>query len=100
MHKQPTIYHVPSNCSEALQQEKYSWWHDSALLVIARGIQEHRDNVTLYADLPGMWSSENPMTIISENILTVSACPDMVLVREDEVTLIELTIPYNSTESF
>ena len=29
-HKQPTIHHILSNCSEAFQQGRYTWRHDSA----------------------------------------------------------------------
>ena len=42
---------------------------------------------------------ESAISTIPENILVTSARPDMVLVGEDEVTLIELTIPNNSMES-
>ena len=80
-HKQPTVHHILYNCSEALQQGRYTWRHDSALLVLARGIQEHLDSdTTLYADLPGMQASDNPLSTIPENILVTSARPDSVLV--------------------
>lgn len=63
---------------------------------------KHVDSdITLNADLPGtcMLASDNPLFTIPENILVTSAHPDMVLVGEDEVILIELTIPHNSMES-
>lgn len=50
-----------------------------------------------------MRASENQVAAIPENILVTSARPDIILVRVDEVTLIELThctIPHNSMESF
>ena len=53
----------------------------------------------LYADLPGMRANDNPISTIPENTLATSARPDIALVGEDEVTLIELTIPHNSMES-
>ena len=53
----------------------------------------------LYPDLPGMRANGNPISTIPENTLVTSARPDIVLVGEDEVTLIELTIPHNSMES-
>ena len=46
-----------------------------------------------------MWASDNPISTVAMNILVTSARLDMVLVGEDEVTLIELTIPHNSMES-
>ena len=71
-----------------------------AALVRVRGIQEHLDsNIMLYADLPGMQANDNPISTIPENTLVTSASPDIVLVGEDKVILIELTIPHNSMES-
>ena len=46
-----------------------------------------------------MRASENPVATIPDDTLVTSAQPDIVLVGEDEVTLIELTIPHNSLES-
>ena len=69
-------------------------------MALVRGIKAHLDgDIKMYADLPGMRSNDNPISTIPENILVTSACPDMVLVGEDEVTLTELTIPHNSMES-
>lgn len=70
------------------------------LSALVRGIQQHLDSdTTLYADLPGMWASDNPISTLPAIILVTSAHPDMVLVEEDKVTLIELTFPQNSMES-
>ena len=61
---------------------------------------KHLDhNIALYADLPSMRASENPVATIPEDILVTSARPDIVLVGVDEVTLTELTIPHKSMES-
>ena len=43
--------------------------------------------------------SENPPSTVPVSILaTTSARPDMVLIRSMEITLIELTVPYDSRE--
>ena len=57
-------------------------------------------NTKLYADLSGMKACENPVSTIPEEIAVTSAGPDNVLVGEDIVTLIELTIPHHPLESF
>ena len=99
-HKQPTIHHILSNCPEALQQGRYTWQHDCALQTLVKSIKGHLDSdTTLYADLPGMRASENSVATIPEDTLVTSAHPDIVLVGEDKVTLIELTVPHNSLES-
>ena len=99
-HKQPTIHHILSNCPEALHQGRYTWRHDCALKVLVKSIKEHLDSdTTLYADLPGMRASDNPLSTIPEDILITAARPDIVLGRKEEIILIELTIPHNSFES-
>ena len=63
-------------------------------------LRDHlEDNVTLYVDLPNMRASDNPLTTIPESILVTSAHPDIVLVEEDDTTMLELAIPHNSIES-
>ena len=91
-YNQPTIHHILSNCPKALQQRRYTWWHDYTLQTLAKSIKKHLANEpTFYADLPGMRANENP-TSIPEVILVTLASPDIVLVEEGEVTLIEFTI--------
>ena len=45
-----------------------------------------------------MRASNNPLTTIPESILVTSACPDIVLVEEDDITRVEL-IPHNSMKN-
>ena len=52
-----------------------------------------------YADLQNLRACDNPSATIPEKIVTTSARPDLVLVREKEVVLMELTIPHNSLEA-
>ena len=99
-HKQPTIHHILSNCPEVLQQGRYTWRHNCTIITLVQGIKEHLDSdTTLYADLPGLRASDNPVSTIPESTLVTSARPDTVLIRADEISLIELTVPYNSLES-
>ena len=56
------------------------------------------DDDVLYVDLPGKQASENPPSTVPVSILATSARPDMVLIRSMEITLIELTVPYDSRE--
>ena len=99
-HKQATVHHILSNSQIALEQGRYTWRHDSALKSLVGGLHDHlEDNVILYADLPKMRTNDNPLAIIPESILTTSVCLDIVLVGDDEITLLELTIPHNSMES-
>ena len=45
----------------------------------------------LYADLPGLRATDNPQS-------TIPARPDIVIIRANEISFIELTVPYNSPD--
>ena len=53
----------------------------------------------LYADFSNHHVCDNSPTTIPQGIVPTSACPDLVIIREKEVLLLELMIPYNSPES-
>ena len=53
----------------------------------------------VYADLQNLRACDNPSATIPEKIVTTSARQDLVLVREKEFVLMELTIPHNSLEA-
>ena len=55
--------------------------------------------VKLYADLPGPHASESPPVTLPTDLPTLTARPDIVLVSEESVTMLELTIPSNSKEA-
>ena len=53
----------------------------------------------IYADLPEMRASENPQGTIPDNVIITSARPDIVIIEQGYVHLIELTIPHSSPDS-
>ena len=66
-HKQPPVHHILSNCRTALEQGRYTWRNNSALKSLVEGLHDHlEDNFTLYADLPNMRASDNPLATIPE----------------------------------
>ena len=46
-----------------------------------------------------MRANDNPLATIPESILITSVRLDIVLVADDEITMLEFTILHNSTES-
>ena len=58
-----------------------------------------KDEDVLYIDLSGKHASEIPSSTVPVSIQTTSARPDMFLVRNMLLTLIELTISYDSREN-
>ena len=56
------------------------------------------DGTTLYADLPGLRASENPATTIPTSVTATTARPDVVVIKDNRITLLELTVPTNTPE--
>ena len=56
--------------------------------------------MSLFADLPGRLANSSPPATIPPSISTTSSRPDLVLVSERELYLLELTICNNSPTGF
>ena len=96
----PTTVHILNGCQEALTQGRYTWRHDSVLnCIISLVLNEIPPCAKLYADLPGLRASESPPATLPADLSTSTARPDIVLVSEESVTMLELTIPSNSKEA-
>ena len=98
----PTVLHILNTCPTSLNQGRFTWRHDSVLQRLVWGIihvPALSKDERLYADLPNHHVCHNPPTTIPQDIVPTSARPDLIIIREKEVLLLELTIPYNSPES-
>ena len=96
----PTTLHILNGCPLALSQGRYTWRHDSVLVKLLSTIKmllSPEDRI--YGDLSSFRASDNPLATVPPEIVVTSARPDMVVVRNCEILLIELTVPYNSPES-
>ena len=98
--RSPTVLHILNFCPIALNQQRFTWRHDSVLLKLFSSLRSFLgEGEALYVDLPGKRASEAPQATVPISILVTSARPDMVLIRGLEITLIELTVPYDSREN-
>ena len=94
-----TVRHILSCCPTALNQERYTWRHDSILAHLTQLLKLHLPyGTTLYADLPGLRASENPTATIPTSVATTTARPDIVVIQNNRITLLELTVPTNTQE--
>ena len=98
-HHLPITHHILSACPIALEQGRYTWRHDSTLNVLVKGLRTALPEARILADLPGLRAEENPPSTIPSELLVTTARPDIVVIANQEVTLVELTIPFNSPES-
>ena len=106
----PTVHHILSGCPIALDQSRYSWRHDSQTLPLVymyysvfSGLKNLLCDVkqlVIYADLPNCRAEENPPLTVPPAIVCTSSRPDIVVVENSQVvSLIELTVPFNSPEA-
>ena len=96
----PMSAHILNGCQEALIQGQYTWRHDSVLNCLLSSVRETLSATAhLYADIPTWRASESPPATIPTNISTTRARPDIVLIEDLSVNLIELMIPTNTYEA-
>ena len=85
-HNPQTLGHVVAGCNIALTQGRYTWRHNSVLKIIANTLS--RSCKSLYVDLPS-FASHCIVTGDQER-------PDIVIVQNKTVTLIELTVGFET----
>ena len=95
-----TLGHLLSSCPKSL--DRYSFRHDSVLSHLLETIvQSKKEGVTCYADLNG-WRT-NGGTIPPDLVLTEQK-PDLVIIDRSvlpaKVVLLELTVPWDSSDNF
>ena len=85
-HQVQTLGHVVAGCNVSLADGRYTWRHNSVLQVIANSLTRFCSN--LFADLP---SFASPCIITGEQ-----ERPDIVIVQQKAVMLLELTIGFET----
>ena len=85
-HQVQTLGHVVAACNVSLPDGRYTWRHDSVLQVIANSLTRFCSN--LFVDLP---SFASPCIITGEQ-----ERPDIVIVPQKAVMLLELTIGFET----
>ena len=78
-----TQFHVLNNCSVAADDGRYTWRHDSILFTLLYYVKQLTSHgFTIFADLEGFSS---PTELFNR------MRPDIVLIKDDNITTIELT---------
>jgi hypothetical protein len=53
----------------------------------------------VFADLPNQRACEAPVSTVPTDLIIATARPDIILIESKTVTILELTVPWNSTSS-
>ena len=88
--KLQTQLHVFSNCKVALEQQRYTWRHDSILMTII-----HHLKVAVGADLRLFADCPNSYTTCTSTLFRTLR-PDIVVDFKGSVYVVELTVPYET----
>ena len=97
---QPTTSHILNGCQTALTQGRFTWRHDSVLNKLVNMIQPLiPSSCQIYADIPSWRASDSPPATLPNNISTSTLRPDLVLILNNNITILELTIPSNNKEA-
>ena len=102
---QPTTNHILTGCSTALNQGRYrgryTWHHDSVLQVFSHDLQKNLPPCyKLYANLPGHLASTSPPTTVPQSFSSSSSRLDIVLISDDGIILLELSVVTNTEQHF
>ena len=72
------------------------WRHDCILACIAATWEALHSSNHLFLDLPGKLASENPTSTIPNNLCYTTLKPDIVMLTDSQLRVVELTVPMNS----
>ena len=96
----PTTAHILNNCKEALNQGRFSWRHDSILNSLVSSLKDIvPPSSMLYADIPNHRASDSPPSTLPRDITTSLVRPDLVMIEDSSITILELTVPFNSRDA-
>jgi hypothetical protein len=62
-------------------------------------IRESDPAAKVFADLPNQRACEAPVSTVPTDLTITTARPDIVLIEDKTVTILELTVPWNSASS-
>ena len=92
-----TTKHILNACPIALSLDCYTWRCDSILRKLLVFLRQHlKDKGNPFGDLRGFRVMEYPPSTVPIDIMPTSNRPDIVFISKDkEITIIELTVPFN-----
>lgn len=83
----PTVLHILNNCSEALEQGRLTWRHESVNQLVSAFKLHFDEDEIICADLPRMLTSESPPATVPRNIASTTDRPDIVIVSPEKIKI-------------
>ena len=91
--------HILSCCSVSLMQGRYTYRHDLVLAQQFPFLEQFNPSAKVFADCPNHRAVESPPATVPPSLISTPARPDICIVEDKNVTILELTVPWNSTSS-
>ena len=91
--------HILSCCSVSLSEGRYTYRHDLVLARLIPFLQEFIPSAKIFADLPNHRAVEQPPSTVPPSVISTSARPDIFIIQGNLATILELTVPWNSSSS-
>lgn len=91
--------HILSCCSVSLMQGRYTYRHDLVLAQLLPFLEQFNPSAKVFADCPNHRAVESPPATVPPSLVSTPARPDICIVEDKNVTILELTVPWNSTSS-
>ena len=96
--QEATVRHILNGCPTALKEGRYTWRHDRIFLHLTQSLQGTIVDGGIFADLDHFRAAESPPTTLPERNIVTTARPDLVILKENTIRMIELTICTDSKE--
>ena len=91
--------HILSCCSVSLSEGRYSYRHDLVLAELLSCLEKFIPSAKIFVDLPNHRASESPPATVPPSIISTQARPDILVLQEKHIIILELTVPWNSSTS-
>ena len=81
---------------DAQKPELYNSNHDKILLLLTHFLKEFDPSSSVFADFSEFRAHDSPQATVPSSIILITARPDICMKSNDDIILLELTVPWNS----
>ena len=94
------IHHVLNCCPTALSDRRYTWRHNQVLSKVYSFLRKFLPSAAkVFVYLSNHRACESPPATVPPDIAVTTARPDILILHDRKITIVELAVPWNSTKS-
>ena len=93
------VQHILNCCPTALSDGRYTWRRDQVQSKVYSFLRKFLPSAAkLFVDLPNHRVCESLPATVPPDIVVTMAIPDIIILHDRRITILELTVPWNSTK--